>query len=640
MYKTPAAAQVKDRGQKAGMDCRGMKFLLSIMSVFALDSRPQSHRKVFFRFCFILVAAVILFSFLFHVIMQYEGRNYSWITGAYWTLTVMTTLGFGDITFLSDLGRCFSIVVLVAGIVFFLILLPFTFIQHFYTPWMERQKKGMVPRAVPDNTRDHVLIVGTTPIALSLADTLARYNMQAFILCGDMQQALQLIGQGYKVVLGEHDDKETYAKLQAGSAASMVVMDTDVRSANIVFSAHEAAPNLAIIAGVENLEARDILRMAGCSRCFHFYSLLGEALARRVIHPSQRVSPLGHFGRLTIAEAPVMRTPLAGKTLITSNIRQIAGVSVVGVWERGQFSLPSPDTVFSHSTVLMVAGTEEQTNAFNRMLSTEEEVSEQAPTLIIGAGRVGLAVARSLMRRGIRCVVVDRKENVKAGSINIICGEASDQRVMEKAGMRTAPSIIVTTHDDDANIYLTIYCRRLRPDAQIISRASLDRNINGLHMAGADLVLSLASLVSSTVINLLTPNRVLMLNERLSAFRYTIHGSLAGKSLMSSGIRKETRCSVLAVYCADGSSHINPPARYVLQMNDTMYLIGDNAAQNLFRERYGIDTEDTKRKTHKTPQWNKISDSDKEEMQKGEQQKTEACKDESKSAGPQKADEK
>jgi transaldolase / glucose-6-phosphate isomerase len=36
-----------------------------------------------------------------------EGREHSWITGVYWTLTVMSTLGFGDITFETDLGRLF-----------------------------------------------------------------------------------------------------------------------------------------------------------------------------------------------------------------------------------------------------------------------------------------------------------------------------------------------------------------------------------------------------------------------------------------------------------------------------------------------------------------------------------------------------
>ncbi len=590
-----------------------MKFLLSLLTALTGADRARSHKCVLMRFCLILVAEIVLFSVLFDVIMQWEGRNFSWVSAVYWTFTVMTTLGFGDITFHSDLGRIFSIVVLLSGIVFFLILLPFTFIQHFYLPWMERQKKERVPRSLPEDTSGHVLIMGTNAIALSLAETLGRYGRKPIILCGDMPTALQLIEQGYQAALGEHDDMETYRRLRADKAASMVVLDSDVRSANIVFSAHEAAPNLPIIAGVQSLEARDILRMAGCSRCFHFYSLLGEALARRVILPSQRVSPLGHFGRLTVAEAPVMRTPMAGKTLISSNIRQVAGVSVVGVWERGVFSLPRPDTTFGHSTVLMVAGTDEQIQAFNRMLSTSsEDHEEQPPTIIIGGGRVGVAVARSLRRRGMQAVIVDRRSDIRTGGTPLITGDASDQSVMEKAGMRTAPAIIVTTHDDDANIYLTIYCRRLRPDVQIISRASLDRNINGLHMAGADLVLSLASLVTSTIINLLSPNSLLMLNERLSVFRYTIHGTLVGKSLKSSGIRNETRCSVLAVHSSDGSAVINPDADYVLKMSDTMYLIGDNASQNLFRQRYGIDSEDTKKDTHKTPQWAGVADSERE----------------------------
>ena len=49
----------------------------------------------------------VVYSVLFHVIMEMEGQRHSWLTGLYWTLTVMSTLGFGDITFTTDLGRLF-----------------------------------------------------------------------------------------------------------------------------------------------------------------------------------------------------------------------------------------------------------------------------------------------------------------------------------------------------------------------------------------------------------------------------------------------------------------------------------------------------------------------------------------------------
>ena len=89
---------------------------------------------------------------------------------------------------------------------------------------------------------------------------------------------------------------------------------------------------------------------------------------------------------------------------------------------------------------------------------------------------------------------------------------------------------MIVMGNDDANIYLTIYSRRLRPDAQILCRASLDRNVNGLHSAGADQVLSLASLVSNSIINLLAPDKMMMLNERLLVFRYTIRGQLQARA--------------------------------------------------------------------------------------------------------------
>lgn len=54
--------------------------------------------------------------------MEREGQTHSWVSGTYWTLVVMSTLGFGDITFPSDVGRAFSVVVLLSGTIFMLVL--------------------------------------------------------------------------------------------------------------------------------------------------------------------------------------------------------------------------------------------------------------------------------------------------------------------------------------------------------------------------------------------------------------------------------------------------------------------------------------------------------------------------------------
>ena len=124
-----------------------MKYLPSQIMTF-LHERGAKHNMIVLRRFFITLCIMIAaYSVIFHWLMEYEGKEHSWITGVYWTLTVMSTLGFGDITFSSDPGRIFSIIVLMSGVIFFLIMMPFTFIQHFYMPWLESQKKDAVGQA-------------------------------------------------------------------------------------------------------------------------------------------------------------------------------------------------------------------------------------------------------------------------------------------------------------------------------------------------------------------------------------------------------------------------------------------------------------------------------------------------------------
>jgi len=113
-----------------------MKLLFSEL-IHLISKKQERNIWSLIKFFIALVAMVTVYSILFHFLMIFENREFSWITGFYWTLTVMSTLGFGDITFTTDLGKMFSIIVLMSGIVFLLTMLPFTFIQFFYLPWLD-----------------------------------------------------------------------------------------------------------------------------------------------------------------------------------------------------------------------------------------------------------------------------------------------------------------------------------------------------------------------------------------------------------------------------------------------------------------------------------------------------------------------
>ena len=316
------------------------------------DRGSRRNAGYFMRFLIMLAVVIALFSVLFHFIMLYEGREYSWVTGLYWTLTVMSTLGFGDITFRSDLGMLFSIVVLLTGIVSLLIVLPSTFIQFVYNPWLESQKKKEAQHSVPAGVKKHVILVGDSPITRNLAQVLTRYGFYNVMLCSNTQQALDLMDQGVHAIVGDYDDSDVYRKLRAESARMVVALDNDVRNTNVAFSLREYAGEVPMVARAEKDESIDILKLAGCTRVFQFRKALGHSLTRRVVTGRLNVSQLASFGPLVIAETSVKQTTLGGLTIRECDLRGRLGINVVGLWDHGEFKNPLPSTELEDHLVM------------------------------------------------------------------------------------------------------------------------------------------------------------------------------------------------------------------------------------------------------------------------------------------------
>ncbi len=553
-----------------------MKFLTSQLLYFFQNRTARRNVKVLFKFILVLLLLILVYSFIFHHIMALEGREFSWTTSVYWTLTVMSTLGFGDITFTSDIGRIFSVVVLLSGIIFLLVMLPFTFIQFFYAPWLEAEDKARTPRSLPKDMHGHVIMTNFEAVAVALIRKLKQYNTPYAILLNDQQRALELFDQGYKVVMGDMDDRQTYEKIRADQAALVFFNQDDQLNTNGIYTLRDLTAVTPVVANAENQASIDIMELAGANQVFHFSQMLGRSLARRVLGVSMKANIIGQFGSLAIAEAPAMRTPLDGKVLKDSGIRQNTGVNVAGIWQRGDFNIPTPDTRICSHSVLVLAGSREQLECFDQQYSAFSVSMD--PVLILGGGRVGRAAADHLQANNIDYRVVEKSQRLAREHDRYISGDAADLEVLKEAGIDRAPSVIITTNNDNMNIYLTIYCRRLRPDIQVITRTTLDRNISKLHQAGADLVMSYASMGASAVINFLRENKELMIAEGLNIFRLSIPRALAGKSLQMSRIREKTSCSVIAVSSGQ-EMIINPEPGYVLHAGEEIILIGTTGAE-------------------------------------------------------------
>ena len=196
-----------------------MKYLSSQIGFLFSEGETRENLTALLKYFAFLLVMITVYAVLFHVIMgSVEGKEHSWITGFYWTLVVMTTLGFGDITFTSDIGRFFSLIVLVSGVVFLLVMLPFLFIRLFYAPWLESRVRLRAPREVRVGTNGHVIITEYDAVAAGLVERLNAAAIPYFIVEPDHAKAARFISDDLSVIAGENDSRETYERLQTSAA--------------------------------------------------------------------------------------------------------------------------------------------------------------------------------------------------------------------------------------------------------------------------------------------------------------------------------------------------------------------------------------------------------------------------------------
>jgi voltage-gated potassium channel len=558
-----------------------MKTMIAVLSTVMESRTSRANLRRLGNLLLVLLALVVVYSVLFHLIMELEGQHHSWITGFYWTLTVMTTLGFGDITFHGDLGRIFSVLVLGTGVTFMLVLLPFTFIEFFYAPWMRAQSEAKAPRELSATTRDHVILTNYGPLATTLIPMLEKYGHPYVVLCPTLQEALELDERGLRVSVGDLDDPETYRRMRLDQAAMMVTTRSDVINTNAAFTARELSESVPIVATASSSAARDLLELAGATMVLRQEEMMGTALARRVSIRDSDAHVIGRLGELLIAEASVFGTRLPGQTLGASGLRNRTGVGVIGVWDHGRLQVADRDSMIGPETVFILAGTREQLDLYNAAFS-----NPNAPTprvLIIGGGRVGRSASDALQSLGIQSTIIEKIAERVEGYPGAVVGDATRIEILKKAGVREATTVIITTHDDDTNVALTIFFRKLRDEWQILARSNFDRNVKTLSRAGADLVLSYASMGANTVFNLMRGGEALLLAEGLRVFQSPIPPSVAGRSLGDSQIRSRTGCTVISVEEEDGRE-LNPGVDFVMPKQGRMFLVGTLEAEDKFLE--------------------------------------------------------
>jgi Trk K+ transport system NAD-binding subunit len=258
----------------------------------------------------------------------------------------------------------------------------------------------------------------------------------------------------------------------------------------------------------------------------------------------------------------------------------------VGLWQRGRLQPAFPHTELRADSVIVVAGSAAQIGALNTLIASP---GPAAPVLVIGAGKVGQAAARALKQKALVVHALDHDDRSLALLAPVVDaiypGDAADRDTIERAGIGRAASVLLTTNDDAMNIYLAVFCRKLNPGLRIVSRITHQRNLEAIHRAGADFVLSYSSLGIDSIMSLVTGDAPVILGEGVRLFEVRVPPSLAGQPLSQTSIGSRTGLSVVAME-RNGGLTTQLTGETLLAAESTLVMLGNLEQRQKFADAF------------------------------------------------------
>jgi voltage-gated potassium channel len=165
----------------------------------------------------------------------------------------------------------------------------------------------------------------------------------------------------------------------------------------------------------------------------------------------------------------------------------------------------------------------------------------------------------------------------------LLGGDATEDHVLERAGVRRARGLIVTTSNDATNMYIVLSARVLNPTLYIVSRAVDDASVTKLSRAGANRAISPYAIGGHRLAHLiLNPAVVDFFETALRRGTETLaiedlsvppdSGSV-DQTLEALQIRRVTGATILAIL-RDGSPIVSPPGDFRLLAGDQLLALG------------------------------------------------------------------
>ena len=313
-----------------------------------------------------IAATFMVFIILFGVIGYMAIEKASFLDALYMTVITLTTTGFREVIKLDDLGKWFTIVLLLMGVgtLFYAASLV---VQMF----MEGQIGSILEKRKMErnmfNMKDHYIVAGYGRVGQTVCSEFRRRDKKIIVIENN-PNLTEILKQNEKhFIIGDATQDEVLQKANVTRAKALITtIAEEAKNVYLTLSARQMNHNLFIIARADSKEAERKLNRAGADRIVCPHEIGGMRMALSTMRPNlvdfMKIGQHGTDLGLSIEEVDVkVGSKIDGVALRDSNIRSELDLMIVGIKQKDRDMLINPpaDMVIEGGSTLIIIGKNE-----------------------------------------------------------------------------------------------------------------------------------------------------------------------------------------------------------------------------------------------------------------------------------------
>jgi len=297
-------------------------------------------------------------------------EKWNFLDSLYMTVITLTTTGFREVHPLSELGRLFTVCVLLGGvgiITYIVTSIINIFMEGKYKRayWRKKMKKRI------DKMKHHTIICGFGRMGETVCDEFVKKEKPFIVVESDEEKEQELQEKKYAYIIGDASNEATLEEANIKTAKSLIsVVSTDAQNVYTVLTARELNKDIYIVSRAVDVAAHKKIIHAGANKVVRPYAIASNRIAKTILDPAANDFvdfTFGHDFDVELADIFVhAKSPLVGKSILESEIRK-KEIIIVGIKQtNGQIIFaPSPRRKIQLNERIIALGPKQIIKEFN-----------------------------------------------------------------------------------------------------------------------------------------------------------------------------------------------------------------------------------------------------------------------------------